>query len=681
MRQWPADRLLLGGDYNPEQWPDETLDDDVARMQEAGVGFATVGVFSWALLEPEPERYELTWLDRVLDRLHDAGVVVDLATATAAPPPWFARLHPDAMPVTRDGLRLSHGSRQTWCPSSPDYRARSLALVERLARRYHEHPALGMWHVGNEFGCHNLMCFCDTSAEHFRRWLMERYGDLDRLNEAWGTTFWSQRYSDLRDVVPPRTTTAIPNPTAELDWRRFCSDASLAQHVAERDLLHELSPGVPVTTNFMVGFSFEGLDYWRWAPHQDVVSNDHYRGAHLPHPHVELAMSADLTRGLAGGRPWVLMEHSTSAVNWQPVNPLKPGGQMLRDSLSHVARGADTVGFFQWRASRAGAEKYHSALLPHAGTDTRRWREVVELGRILGECAELAGSTTEAQVALVLDYESMWTTDAASTPSTLHRYVEEMRAWYEAAWRAGLTVVGVRAGDDLSGYRVVLAPSLHLVSDAGAASLAAAAEAGAQVLLTYFSGTVDPDDHVRLGGYPGAFRDLLGIRVEEFAPLPASRTTTLRTPAGSAVPALDRTTGTVWSEWLRAEPGTEVVATFGDGPAAGDPAVTRRAVTGGVGAAWYCATRLDQAGADAVVAALARAADVGPVVAGLPPGVDAVRRRSGTGSWVFLLDHAGEGAQVALSGTDLVSGGTCSPGSPLRLPPGGVAVVREEPRP
>jgi beta-galactosidase len=677
MRQWPADRLLLGGDFNPEQWPDETLDDDVARMQEAGVGFATVGVFSWALLEPEPGRYETAWLDRVMDRLHEAGIVVDLATATAAPPPWFARLHPDAMPVTRDGVRLSHGSRQTWCPSSPDYRSSSLALVELLARRYHEHPALGMWHVGNEFGCHNLMCFCDTSAQHFRDWLMERYGDLDRLNDAWGTTFWSQRYTDLRDVVPPRATTAIPNPTAELDWRRFCSDASLTQHVAERELLHELSPGVPVTTNFMVGFSFEGLDYWRWAPHQDVVSNDHYRGALLPHPHVELAMSADLTRGLAGGRPWVLMEHSTSAVNWQPVNPLKPQGQMLRDSLTHVARGADTVGFFQWRASHAGAEKYHSALLPHAGTDTRRWREVVELGRVLAAAAEVAGSTTEADVALLLDYDSMWTTDAASTPTGLHRYVEEMRAWYEAFWRAGVTVVGAHAEDDLTGYRVVVAPSLHLVSDAAAERVAATARAGAQVLVTYFSGTVDTDDHIRLGGYPGAFRDLLGVRVEEFAPLLPEQSTSLRTPAGSVVPGLDRTSGSIWSEWVRAEPGTDVVATFADGPAAGDPAVTRRDLGDGAGAAWYCATRLEPSGTDAVVAEIVRAAGVEPVVPGLPAGVDAVRRRGADRSWVFLMDHGGQGAQVALTGTDLVSGVDCGPGRPLALAPGAVAIVRE----
>ena len=676
MRRWPTDRIVLGGDYNPEQWAEDVQERDVELMTEAGVGFATVGVFAWALLEPRPGQYDTDWLQRVLDRLGNAGIAVDLATATASPPPWFATLHPDAMPVTRDGLRLSHGSRQTWCPSSPDYRMRSLALVRTLAERFSEHPALAMWHVGNEFGCHNLHCYCEESARHFRRWLTARYGDLDTLNDAWGTAFWSQRYTDLEQVVPPRATTAIPNPTAELDWRRFASDTHLEQHRAERDLLHELSPGVPVTTNFMVMQSFAGLDYWRWAPEQDVVSNDHYRAAHLAEPHVELAMSADITRGLAGGDPWVLMEHSTSAVNWQPVNPLKQPGTMLRDSLTHVARGADAVGFFQWRASQAGAEKYHSALVPHAGRDSRRWREVVELGRVLAAVSEAAGSRSTAEVALVWDYESLWTTDAPSGPTGLHRYADEARGWYEAMWRAGTAVDVVRAGADLTGYRVVVAPSLHLVRDDVAPRLEEAAGTGAQVLLTYFSGTVDEHDHVRLGGYPGAFRDLLGVRVEEFAPLPPGARARVSTPPGSAVPALDGQEGSVWSEWLRAEDGTDVVAAFVDGPSAGEPALTRRRL--GDGAAWYSTTRFSPGGTNAVVAALCAAAGVAPTVPGLPVGVDAVRRAGPAGSWVFVIDHTGAGVDVRLAGTDLVSGATVGPGTPLRVPPGGVAVIRED---
>lgn len=673
MKQWPTDRVLFGADFNPEQWSPETLDDDIALMGQAGFTVATVGVFGWALLEPEPGRYEFEWLDRVLDRLNDADIMVDLATATASPPPWFARVHPEAMPVNREGLRLSHGSRQTWCPSNPDYRRSALELVDQLARRYADHPALALWHVGNEFGCHNLMCFCDVSAAHFRTWLQDRYGSLDELNGAWGTTFWSQRYAEWVDVLPPRITTAIPNPGAELDWQRFCSNAHLEHHIAERELLHTLSPGVPVTTNFMVNHSVTGLDYNRWAPHQDIVSNDHYLANHLPHPESELAMSADITRALAGGDPWILMEHSTSAVNWQSVNTAKATGQMMRDSLSHVARGADTVAFFQWRASRAGAEKYHSAMLGHAGTDSRVFREVCELGEVLARCAPLAGSHTVAKAAFIFDWESMWSTDAASTPSEQHRYSDEVRGWYDALYRAGVTCDGVGPEADLSEYALIVVPSLHLVTDRTAQAIADAAQAGAQVVITYFSGTVDERDHIRLGGYPGAFLDLLGIRVEEFAPLLPGQTVSLTAAPGGAVPQIDGHAASVWSERGQALPGTDVVATFADGPSAGDPAITRRGT--GAGSAWYVATRLDTKGVDALLEPIVAAAGIEQVWPERPADVDVVQRRNGSDTWTFVIDHSGLGVSVPLDGVDVVSGAASSTDQPLKVTPGGCAVV------
>jgi len=672
--RWPDDRLLFGGDVNPEQWSPQTLDRDIESMQVAGFTFATVAVFGWALLEPRPERYEFDWLDRVVDRLYAADIVVDLATATASPPPWFARLHPEAVPVDREGVRMWHGSRQTWCPSSPHYRQRALALVEQMARRYGDHPGVALWHVGNEFGCHNLMCFCDVSAEHFRRWLRERYGDLDALNDAWGTTFWSQRYADWADVIPPRVTTAIPNPSAELDWRRFCSDAHLEHYRAERDLLRRHCPDTPVTTNFMVGFSFAGLDYHHWAGEQDIVSNDHYLGNHLPQPHTELAMSADITRGLAGSRPWILMEHSPSAVNWQPVNLAKEPGQMARDALSHVARGADVVAYFQWRASVAGAEKYHSALLGHAGTDSRVFAEATELGALLRRCAPLAGSRTVAHAAFVYDWPSQWSTDAEATPTTEHRYREEVQAWYDALWRAGVTCDGVGPGQDLTGYRLLVVPSLHLVSDPAADAIAAAAEAGAQVVITFFSGTVDERDHIRLGGYPGAFAGLLGVRMEEFAPLAPDAVTTLSAGPNHRLPALHGQQGRIWTERGRTEPGTEVVASFADGPSVGSPAVTRRGTRDG--AAWYVATRLGVSALDALVAELVRDAGVDLAWPQSPPGVDVVQRRSGQQTWTFVIDHAGAGARVPLAGTDLVSERDCDAAHPLTVPPGGVAVIQ-----
>ncbi|MGB7450429.1 MAG: beta-galactosidase [Ornithinimicrobium sp.] len=673
MSRWPGDRLLFGGDVNPEQWSVQTLDEDVEAMKSAGFTFATVGVFAWALLEPEPGRYELDWLERIVDRLHGADIVVDLATATASPPPWFARVHPAAMPVDRQGLRLSHGSRQTWCPSSPEYRRGALDLVERLAVRFAEHPGVALWHVGNEFGCHNLMCFCDRSAEHFRKWLHGRYGDLSSLNDAWGTTFWSQRYAAWADVIPPRLTSAIPNPSAEVDWRRFCSDAHKEHYLAEREVLRRHCPDTPVTTNFMVGFSFTGLDYHQWADEQDIVSNDHYLANHLPHSYTELAMSADITRGLARGRPWILMEHSPSAVNWQPINLAKEPGQMARDALSHVARGADVVGYFQWRASVAGAEKYHSAILGHAGTDSRVFREASELGVVLRRCAPLAGSHTVADAALVYDWPSQWSTDAEATPTTEHRYREEVGAWYDALWRAGVTCDGVGPAQDLSGYRLVVVPSLHMVSDETAASLTNAAQAGAQIVITYFSGTVDERDHIRLGGYPGAFAGLVGVRMEEFAPLPADGVAALHAGQDARLPGLHGQHGRIWTERGRAVAGTEVVASFADGPAAGSPAVTRRAT--GNGAAWYVATRLSEPGLDALVADLAKDAEIRAPWPERPPGVDVVQRRSGEQTWTFVIDHAGAGARVPLPGTDLVSQQDCGPRQPLTLPPGGVAVI------
>jgi len=655
--------LAYGGDYNPEQWPRETWAEDVALMREAGVTLATVGVFSWALLEPEEGRFDLDWLGEVLDLLHAGGIAADLATATASPPPWLSHRYPETLPRLADGTVLWPGGRQAWCPSSPVYRERALALVTALAERFHDHPALVMWHVSNELGGHNSRCWCDVSAAAFRHWLRERYGDLDALNEAWGTAFWSQRYGEWEHVLPPRTAPTFPNPTQQLDFARFSSDALLDCFVAERDLLHRLSPGIPVTTNFMVMRHVRDMDYLRWGPELDVVSQDHYLEAHDPDAHVELSWSADLARGTADGRPWFLMEHSTSAVNWQARNVAKAPGQMLRNSLAHVARGSDSVCFFQWRQSRAGAEKFHSALLPHAGTDTRVWREVVELGAVLGALAEVAGTTVRGDVAVLVDWEARWACELDSHPTQDLTYLDRHLALYKALWDLGVTVDMVRPGDDLDGYRLVLVPTLYLTTDAAAANITGYVEAGGTVLVSYWSGIVDQHDHVRLGGYPGAFRDLLGVRTEEFAPLREGEA--VRLTGG----VLDGTTADVWTEQLHVVD-AEVVSSYDDGPLPGVPALTRREV--GRGVAWYVATRVDAAGTAALVRRLCD--DVGIAVHG-QPGVEVVRRTGDTASYLFVLNHTDTAAEVPTQGFDLVAGAACA-GS-VKVAAGGVAVVRE----
>jgi beta-galactosidase len=659
--------LGFGGDYNPEQWPEGTWVEDARLMREAGVTFVTVGVFSWARIEPTPGERDLGWLDAVLDLMDAHDIAVDLATATASPPPWLAHAHPDVLPVDAQGRRLGYGSRQSWCPSSPVYRRHALALVEDLAARYAEHPALAMWHVSNELGCHNAHCYCDVSATAFRRWLRERYGGLDALNAAWGTAFWSQHYADWEEVQPPRISTAQLNPTQQLDFRRFSSEELLDQHRAERDILRRLSPDVPVTTNFMVSSHIDGMDYWRWAPDQDVVSNDHYLDGRIEEPLLELSLCADWTRGLAGGAPWVLMEHSTSAVNWQPANYPKPPGQMMRNSLQHVARGADSVGFFQWRASVAGAEKYHSAMLPHGGTDTRVWREVVQLGAVLDRLGDVAGTTVSAPVAMLLDYESMWAVQRDSLPRADLHYLDRARALYRALWDAGVTVDVRHPSHDLSGYALVLAPTLHLVTDADAANLTDYVHGGGHLLVTYFSGIVDEHDHSRSGGYPGAFRDLLGVRVEEFCPLPTDTTVTL--VGGPDQDGAE--TADLWVEDL-ALAGATAVRSYGDGPMAGRPAVTRHQA--GKGVAWYVATRTDPGATAAVLAEVVDGANVPIGVA--PRGVELVRRAGDGRSFAFVINHTDETVVVPLAGHDLVADRACE--GEVVVGPGGVACVREE---
>jgi beta-galactosidase len=654
--------LCYGGDYNPEQWPEHVWAEDAKLMREAGVNLATVGVFAWSMLEPSEGVYEFGWLDRVLDVLHGAGVTVDLATPTAAPPPWFSYQYPDTLPVNVDGRRVSHGSRQAFCPSSPVYRKAALALVERLAQRYAGHPALAMWHVHNEYGGLNPRCYCAASGEAFRSWLQARYSDLDELNEAWGTTFWSQRYSAWEQVEPPRTsTTGACSPSRVLDFQRFCSDALLALYVAERDLLRRLSPDVPITTNLMVTGNFGSLDYWRWAPELDLIATDHYIVPGDPiEPAAQVAYGADRSRSLAGGAPWLLMEHSTSSLSWRPRNFAKPPGQLLRNSLSHVARGSEGVNFFQWRASRFGAEKWHSAMLPHSGTDTKIWREVVTLGGYLQRLAEIDGSVVRADVALLLDHTSAWAAEAPDQPSVDMTTHFEIRRWHAALWRSGVLADVLHPGADLTSYRLVLAPALYLMDDAAAANLTRYVEGGGTLVVGPYSGIVDEHDHVRLGGYPGALRDLLGVRVSEFFPLPLDGTVALG----------NGWTGTIWTEHARAETAT-VVTSYADGPVAGCPAVTRHPV--GTGTAWYLGTRLT----DPDLATLLRSAGASPLLPEAPPGLEAVRRQHADGrSYLFFINHGTADATVAATGTDLLTG-TDRPTAPVTVPAGGIVVLRE----
>ncbi|MGW0564597.1 beta-galactosidase [Streptomyces sp. NPDC003016] len=662
-------RLAFGGDYNPEQWPESVWHEDVRLMREAGVTLVSVGIFSWALLEPDPGAYDFGWLDRVLDLLDANGIRADLGTPTVAPPAWFYRAHPDALPVDPDGRRLAFGSRGAICHSSPAYRQAAARITTELARRYAGHPALALWHVHNEYGVPVSACYCDTCGARFRQWLCARYGTVDAVNGAWGTAFWGQRYRGFEEIDPPRTTPTTGNPAQQLDYRRF-ADATLRENfVAERDILHRLAPGVPVTTNFMTALSqCDSIDYWAWGREVDIVTNDHYLITDGRRTHVNLAMTADITRSVAGGAPWLLLEHATSGVNWQPRNPAKAPGQMARNSLAHVARGSEGAMFFQWRQSRRGAEKFHSAMVPHAGTDSRVWREVVGLGRAVESLEPLRATRTVADVAVLWDWQSWWAQQLEWRPSEDHDARERADTFYEALYDRHLTVDFAHPESDLSGYPLVVVPALYLTTEAAGRNLRAYVENGGTLVVSYFSGIVDEHDAVHPGAYPGALRDVLGLTVEEFSPLLAGETVRL---TGADGPEL---TGDVWSEVVVPR-GAETLWTYADGIPAGRPAVTRNRL--GEGTAWYLSSRLSGTHLDSVLERAGEDAGIAPRT-GLPRDVEVVRRSGESGTYVFVINHTTADAKVALDspGTDLLTGERVA--GTLTAPAGAVRVVALE---
>ncbi|KAA2252205.1 beta-galactosidase [Solihabitans fulvus] len=647
--------LAFGGDYNPEQWDEPVWKQDDDLMRQARVNLVTVGVFSWALLEPEEGRYDFDWLDAQLDRLHANGVAVDLATPTASPPPWFTLAHPDAMPVTADGTRLTHGSRDTYCLAAPAYRHAARRIAAALAQRYGDHPAVALWHVHNEYA---TLCWCEHTAAAFRVWLRARHGSLDALNESWGTAFWSQHYASWEQVLPPRATQWHRNPGQVLDFRRFWSDEALAAYREQRDAIRAASDR-PVTTNLMVP-GYQNLDLWAFGREVDLVAIDHYPDAPGLDAAADTAFGADRARSFAAGRPWLLMEQGTSTVYAGDRVLAKEPGEILRHTMGHIARGSDGALFFQWRQSRAGAEQWHSAMVPHAGQDSRVFREVVTTGEAVARLTELAGSTVTARVAILHDSDAWWALESNGLPSAELDYHGTLRRAHRALWDAGVTVDFVPPDAELSRYPLLLAPALPLLSDANAANLRRYVADGGILLLQCFGGVVDERMHARLGGYPAApLRAAMGVRVEEYRPLRRDERVALS----------DGRHGTAWIESVRVE-GAETLFSYAKGVLANAPALTRHRF--GAGQGWYLSTCLDDAGYAALVARLLTEAGVAPDLPGLPSGVEAVTRAAPDGRrWLFLLNHRADTVPLPTPAHDLL---TDRPAK--ELPTGGCVVLR-----
>lgn len=682
--RWPQplagqqERIWYGGDYNPDQWPEEVWDDDVRLMKKAGVNLVSVGIFSWAKIETSEGVYDFDWLDRIIDKLGEAGVAVDLASATASPPMWLTQAHPEVLWKDYRGDVCQPGARQHWRPTSPVFREYALKLCRAMAEHYKGNPYVVAWHVSNEYGCHNRFDYSEDAEHAFQQWCEERYGTIDAVNDAWGTAFWAQRMNDFSEIVPPRFIGDgnFMNPGKLLDFKRFSSDALKAFYIAERDALAEITPDLPLTTNFMVSASGSVLDYDDWGDEVDFVSNDHYfipGEAHLD----ELAFSASLVDGIARKDPWFLMEHSTSAVNWREINYRKEPGQLVRDSLAHVAMGADAVCYFQWRQSKAGAEKFHSAMVPHAGEDSAVFRDVCELGADLNKLSDegiLGSRLAKSRVAVVFDYESEWATEHTATPTQHVHHVDEPLAWFRALADQGVTadVVPVRGAWD--GYEMVVLPSVYLLSEETTRRVRDYVVGGGRLVVTYYTGISDEKDHVWLGGYPGSIRDVVGVRVEEFMPMGNDFT---------GVPDhLDLSNGAVAhdiADVIGSVDGTAtVLATFKDDPWTGMdgvPAIV--ANTFGEGRSVYVGARLGREGLALSLPEILES--LGMAEAGGNDGrVLHVERKGADGSrFVFSFNRTHETVRVPVEGEVVVSSFADVDGETASIKPNGVIVTKK----
>ncbi|CAG6398364.1 beta-galactosidase [Streptomyces cocklensis] len=662
-----------GGDYNPEQWPQEVWKEDYRLFDAARIDTVTLGVFTWAQTQPAEDVYDFTVLDRIVAEAEAHGRRICLATGTGAHPAWLARAHPEVTRTDFEGRRHRYGQRHNSCPSSPVFRRLSAEVAGRIAERYADRSAVIAWHVGNEYGG---ACYCENCTAAFRGWLREKYTTLDALNTAWNTMFWSHTFYDWDEIEAPSALTEHwrgPDHTAfqgiTLDYLRFMSDAMLANFRDEKAAIRRFSADTPVTTNFMG--MYRPLDYHRWAPHLDFASWDNYPPE--DQSPAWMGLSHDLMRGLKDGQPFWLMEQAPSTTACRDVNPVKRPGVMRLWSWQAVAHGADAVLFFQMRASKGASEKLFGAVINHAGRDdTRVFREVAALGEELERLGSVAlGARTPARTALLFDWDSWWTLELSDGPSRLVRYQQVVLSYYRALWEAGVDVDVVPVTADLSGYDVVVAPALHMIKDDLAERLEAVARRGGSVLTSYLSGRVDESDNAFLMDVPGPLGPLMGIRIDEWDARGPEFANPVRFADGS--PEVE---ARLLFELVIPQ-GAEVVGTYQADFYAGSPAVTRNSF--GAGHGWYVAAGLDQAGVGRVVR---QVLDTHGITGRYPelPGLETAARVAPDGTrLLFLLNHAAEPVEVpaGAGGLDLLTGERIDPGRPFGLDPYGVRVLRE----
>lgn len=591
--------LLHGGDYNPEQWLDrpDILKEDIRMMKKAKVNVVTLGVFSWSVLEPEEGNYQFDWLSDIMDRLYENGIYIILATPSGAKPIWIDEKYPEVLRVDEWGRRRHHGVRHNHCITSPVYRKKVEEMDTRLAEHFGKHPGLLLWHISNELGG---SCWCSLCQKKFQDYLEKKFnGDIDALNKAWWTTFWSHRYQRFNQIEPPFANGEGSIMGLNLEWKRFTTWNMTDYMKTEIAVLKRITPEIPVTTNFMK--LYPGLDYRVLAKELDLISWDSYPRYHNDYESLydtcmENSFDHAVMRSMKKGCPFLLMESVPGAVNWHEFNKVKRPGMHKLAAIQTIACGSDSVQYFQWRKSRGSFEQYHGAVVDHLGRDdTRIFQEVEETGTILEKLKSVTGSVVKAEAAVLFDWDNRWAIEDMKGLSQKKKlYEKTCMSLYRLLAELGVEADIISRKDRLEEYKAVFAPMLYLIEEETGERIKAYVNQGGQFLATYFTGYVDQNTLCYLGGFPGAgLKELFGVYSEEIDSLyPSDR---------NYVKFCDGTCGEVrdFAELLKVVD-AQVLGAYTDDFYAGEAAVTKKHISksctnGGKapGGAWYVGARLD----------------------------------------------------------------------------------------
>ena len=646
-KQIRYDHFLHGGDYNPEQWLDrpDILKKDIEYFKKAHINTVSMGMFSWAVLEPEEGRYNFDWLEDVINNLYKEGIYTILSTPSGARPKWMADKYKEVLRVDPDRTRRFFGGRHNHCYTSPVYREKIYNINKKLSEHFGKHPAVILWHISNEYGGE---CHCPLCQEKFREWLKEKYGTIENLNSSWCTTFWSHTYNSFDQIESPSPKGENALHALTLDWKRFVTDRTVDFMRHEISAIRAGGSELPATANLM--YDYDGLDYKKFKDVMDIVSWDNYPSWHKKDEYttaVDGAMQHDLMRSIRKA-PFLLMESCPSATNWKPINKLKKPGMHLAASLQAVAHGSDSVLYFQLRQSQGASEKFHGAVIDHyGGDDTRVFREVTEVGEALEQIREIVGSEIKCQAAVLYDRENDWALKDAQGPRNEDMHYQEcVQKQYCALRRKGCNTDIITMEHDLSDYKLVTVPMAYMFYHGYAEKLCTFAENGGTLVISYWSGLVDETDKCYLEGTPHGLMEAAGIRTEEIDALYDWEENHGIPETGNHLGITKSYTCKNLCEFAKVSD-AEVMMRYSEDFYQGYPVLTHKKY--GKGHVYYVAADMEAAFYEDFLGRAADEAGVDTPLDFVPEGVSVTTRETEDTEYLFIQNFAGKTETVSVS--------------------------------